>query len=211
MKPSYIVVEGVIGAGKTTVAQRLAQALDASLLLEQPDHNPFLPRFYRDPEGAAFSTQLTFLLQRAGQVEQLQQRDLFSGHCVADFMFEKDRLFAEQTLSPSDLTLYARVFERLSFELPAPDCIIYLTAPIDVLMQRVAWRGRAYEAPLQASYLERLAAAYAGWLRAGPPTPVIEVDTAEYDLLHDDADFAELLAALEQPQPRQRLARSALI
>lgn len=211
MKPSYIVVEGVIGAGKTTVARKLAAALNATLLLEEPDENPFLPRFYRDPAGAAFSTQLTFLLQRAGQVEQLQQRDLFAGHCVADFMFEKDRLFAELTLSAADFALYAQVFERLAFELPQPDRIIYLTAPIDVLMSRITQRGRDYEIPLQAEYLERLAQAYARWLRLGPGAPLIEVDTAEYDLIADADDFDELMAALESTEPLLRLSRGALI
>ncbi|WP_420468003.1 deoxynucleoside kinase [Panacagrimonas sp.] len=211
MKPSYIVVEGVIGAGKTTVARKLAAALDATLLLEQPDDNPFLARFYRDPGSAAFSTQLTFLLQRAGQVERLQQRDLFSGHCVADFMFEKDRLFAGLTLNSSDFALYAQVFERLAFELPRPDRIVYLTAPLDVLMARIARRGRDYEIPLQAEYLERLAQAYARWLRDGPGAPLVEVDTAEYDLVGNPDDFSELLAALDSAETLVRLTRGALI
>ena len=211
MKPSYIAIEGVIGAGKTTLARKLAQALDAELLLEQPDDNPFLPRFYRDPEGAAFSTQLTFLLQRAGQVERLQQRDLFAGHCVSDFMFEKDRLFAELTLGGTDFALYRQVFERLAFELPVPDRIIYLTAPIEVLMARVEQRGRDYERTLQADYLRRLADAYVRWLQRAPPVPRVEVDTAEYDLLGDAADFSALLAALESEQAVVRLSRGALI
>lgn len=211
MKPSYIAVEGPIGAGKTTLARKLAATLGASLLLEQPDDNPFLPRFYRDPAGSAFSTQMTFLLQRAGQVEQLHQRELFTGQCVADFMFEKDRLFAELTLGAADLALYTQVFERLAFELPAPDRLIYLTAPVDVLMARIAQRGRAYEVPIQPEYLEALSAMYAGWFRRSVRIPVIEVDAAQFDLLGSRADYAELIAALDTDRAHVRLARDALL
>ncbi|MGQ0620008.1 MAG: deoxynucleoside kinase [Panacagrimonas sp.] len=204
-------IEGVIGAGKTTLARKLAATLSAKLLLEQPDENPFLPRFYRDPAGAAFSTQLTFLLQRAGQVEQLRQRDLFTEIWVADFMFEKDRLFAELTLNAADFELYAQVFERLSFDLPPPDRIIHLTAPLDLLMSRIASRGRAYEAPIEPAYLARLASGYARWMRGSTGTPLIEIDTAQFDFLNRDADYAELLEALESGEPQVRLPRGALL
>jgi deoxyguanosine kinase len=212
VKPSYIAVEGAIGVGKTTLARRLAGSLDATLLLEQPDDNPFLPRFYRDPAGSAFSTQMTFLLQRAGQVERLHQRDLFARHCVADFMFEKDRLFAELTLSPTDLALYARVFERLSFELPRPDRLIYLTAPVDLLMSRIARRGREYEDPIEPSYLESLSEAYVRWFRESCRVPVIEIDTSRVDLVGRDPDYAALLEALEREDvPFLRLPDDALL
>lgn len=211
MRPSYIAIEGAIGAGKTTLARKLAATLDASLLLEQPDENPFLPRFYRDPASAAFSTQMTFLLQRAGQVEQLHQRDLFARHCVADFMFDKDRLFAELTLSSVDLALYAQVFERLSFALPQPDRLIYLTAPIDLLMSRIAQRGRAYETPINPAYLDSLSSAYARWFRQSVRVPVLEVDTSRIDLVGSPADFAALLAALEDDAPFVQLPPGTLL
>ena len=212
MKPSYIAVEGAIGVGKTTLARRLAATLDATLLLEQPDDNPFLPRFYRDPAASAFSTQMTFLLQRAGQVERLHQRDLFARHCVADFMFEKDRLFAQLTLSSTDLALYSRVFERLSFELPRPDRLLYLTAPIDLLMSRIAQRGREYEDPIEPPYLEALSEAYARWFRDSCDVPVIEVDTSRLDLVGSDADYTTLLDALEREDaPLVRLPDDALL
>ena len=212
MKPSYIAVEGAIGVGKTTLARRLAGTLDATLLLEQPDDNPFLPRFYRDPAGSAFSTQMTFLLQRAGQVEQLHQRDLFNRHCVADFMFEKDRLFAELTLSPADLALYSKVFERLSFELPRPDRLIYLTAPVDLLMSRIARRGREYEDPIEPSYLDALSDAYLRWFRDSCRVPVIEIDTSRLDLVGSQADYDALLEALERDDaPFLRLPDDALL
>jgi deoxyadenosine/deoxycytidine kinase len=198
VKPSYIAVEGAIGVGKTTLARRLASTLDATLLLEQPDDNPFLPRFYRDPAASAFSTQMTFLLQRAGQVERLHQLDLFARHCVADFMFEKDRLFAELTLSSADLLLYAKVFERLSFELPRPDRLIHLTAPVDLLMSRIARRGREYEDPIEPSYLEALSDAYLRWFRDSCRVPVVEIDTSRLDLVGSETDYAALLEALER-------------
>lgn len=211
MQPGYIAIEGAIGAGKTTLARKLAASLDASLLLEQPDENPFLPRFYRDPAGAAFSTQMTFLLQRAGQVEQLHQRDLFTRYCVADFMFDKDRLFAELTLSAADLALYARVFDRLSFELPQPDRLIYLTAPVDLLMSRIAQRGREYETPIEPTYLDALSGAYARWFRESVRVPVIEIDTSRVDLVGCPSDYAALLEALESDSPFQQLPGSALL
>lgn len=211
MKPSFIAIEGVIGAGKTTLARKLAATLSANLLLEQPDENPFLPRFYRDPAGAAFSTQLTFLLQRAGQVEQLHQRDLFTEIWVADFMFDKDRLFAELTLNATDFELYAQVFERLSFDLPPPDRIIHLTAPLDLLMSRIASRGRAYEAPIEPAYLARLTSAYARWMRKSSVVPLIEIDTAQFDFLSCESDYAELLEALESGEPLVQLPRGALL
>ena len=211
MKSGYIAIEGAIGVGKTTLARRLAQSLGATLLLEQPDDNPFLPRFYRDPAGTAFSTQMTFLLQRAGQVEQLHQRDLFSGRFVADFMFDKDRLFAELTLSAGDLALYAKVFERLSFELPRPDRLIHLTAPVELLMSRIAQRGRDYETPIEPGYLGALSSAYARWFRESVTTPVIEVDTSRLDLVGSDADYAALLVALQSDAGHVRLPGSALL
>lgn len=211
MRASYIAIEGVIGAGKTTLAQKLAERLNAALLLEQPDENPFLPRFYRDREGAAFSTQMTFLLQRAGQMESLHQRELFSGHCVSDFMFEKDRLFAEQTLSQTDFALYAQVFDRLAFEMPKPDKLIYLVAPLDLLMFRVTQRGREYENPIEPDYLDMLSKAYARWFREQSRGSLIEVDVAHYDFLHSEADFAELLAALESPETIIRMTKDSLI
>jgi deoxyadenosine/deoxycytidine kinase len=211
MQSSYIAIEGVLGAGKTTLARRLADSLGAELLLEQPDDNPFLPRFYRDPGGAAFSTQLTFLLQRAGQAERLHQRDLFSGAWVADFMFDKDRLFAELTLGAGDFELYRRVFDRLVQDVPRPDRIIYLTAPVDLLMRRIAQRGRDYEAAMDPDYLERLGRGYARWMRETAHAPVIEIDTAQFDFVGCDSDYREVLAALDSYAPFQRLPRQALL
>lgn len=211
MRPGYIAIEGVIGAGKTTLARKLATTLSANLLLEQPDENPFLPRFYRDPEGAAFSTQLTFLLQRAGQVEQLQQRDLFTNTWIADFMFDKDRLFAELTLGAADFALYDEVFQRLALELPRPDCIIHLVGPVELLLARIAERGRDYEAGISPQYLERLASGYGRYFRTAVAPRMIEVDTALFDFVGRDEDYRALVAAVEGEGTFVRLPEGALL
>lgn len=207
----YIAVEGPIGVGKTTLARKLAATLDCQLLLERPEDNPFLPRFYRDPQSGALPTQLTFLLQRAGQAEQLHQPDLFSAGCVADFLFDKDRLFAELTLEHADYRLYLDVYERLAWNVPPPDRVIHLTAPVPQLLARVARRGRAYEDGLRADYLERLQQAYARYFRAYRAAPVIEIATDAFDFLDNPAHYAILLEALQGSVPLTRLPPDLLL
>lgn len=201
MQARYIAVEGAIGAGKTTLARRLAQTLGAELLLEAPEENPFLERFYRDPKTHALPAQLCFLLQRARQVEQLRQRDLFQGVHVADFLFEKDRLFAALNLEGSELALYDQIYERLSWEAPIPDCVIYLHAPVDVLMQRVRMRGRMEEQGLDTAYMERVCAAYTEFFSRHSVPRLVTVDTASLDLVHDPGDYGLLLQALAGTAP----------
>lgn len=207
----YIAIEGTIGVGKTTLAQRLSQSLNARLLLEKPEANPFLPRFYRDPARVALPTQLTFLMQRAGQVEELQQGDLFEQNWVADFLFDKDRLFAELTLSRVDFELYLRVFERLAMDLPKPDCVIHLQAPLPLLLQRIEQRGRDYERDIDPQYLASLSDAYGRLFVAPRGARLIEVDTESLDLLGDESHYELLLDALAGEAPRQRLAAGSWV
>ncbi|HVS22154.1 MAG TPA: deoxynucleoside kinase, partial [Gammaproteobacteria bacterium] len=143
--PKYIVVEGPIGVGKTSLAKRLAQSFASELILEQAEENPFLERFYKNRRNAALPAQLFFLLQRARQIEQIRQRDMFSPVRIADFLLQKDRLFAELNLEPSELGLYEQVADSLDLDPPTPDLVVYLQAPAPVLMRRVATRGIAYE------------------------------------------------------------------
>lgn len=206
----YIAIEGPIGVGKTTLAQKLALEFGSSLLLERPEDNPFLPRFYRDPT-AALPTQLTFLLQRAGQIEWLHQPDLFAQSWVADFMFDKDALFAELTLTHADYPLYRSVFERLIQDLPQPDCVIYLTAPVETLLARIVSRGRDYESAIAPEYLIQLAQAYGRYFSQYAAAPVIEADTMALDFVGNDEHYRQLLQALQAPTGYKRLPAVTLL
>jgi deoxyadenosine/deoxycytidine kinase len=194
--PRYIVVEGPIGVGKTSLAKRLAQSFASELILEQAEENPFLERFYRNPRGAALPTQLFFLFQRARQIEQIRQRDMFSPVRIADFLLQKDRLFAELNLDPSELELYQQVADRLQLEPPTPDLVVYLQAPAAVLLKRVATRGIPYEQMIEPDYLERLGEAYARFFYDFDAAPLLIVNAASIDPIHRERDYQELLQAI---------------
>ena len=209
--PRYVVIDGPIGAGKTTLARRLAADSGARLLLEKPEDNPFLPRFYRDPTTGALPAQLVFLLQRAGQCEAFAQGDLFDEQWVADFLFDKDRLFAELTLSQGDLALYDSIFKRLAWTVPAPSAVIYLTAPVDVLMERIAERGRSYEAPITGGYLQDLSAVYARYFAQYRAAPVIEIDVSQVDLAAEARSYKQLQDWLAAPSGYVRMPETLLL
>ena len=192
-KSRYIAIEGPIGVGKTSLARRLAKSLDGELLLEQPESNPFLERFYRDPRGASLPTQLFFLFQRVHQIEQLRQSDIFAETRISDFLIDKDRLFAELNLDPAELDLYDKVAESLSCEAPAPDLVVYLQAPVDTLLFRIARRGIDFEQRIGRRYLERLTEAYARFFHGYDAAPLLIVNAAVIDPVHNDAHFALLL------------------
>ena len=185
----YIVIEGPIGVGKTSFAQRLADSLDGDLLLEEADANPFLERFYRDPRGAALPTQLYFLFQRVRQIEQLRQPDMFTATRIADFMIEKDRLFAEINLDRHELSLYDKVCDALELEPPPPDLVVYLQAPVDTLLFRIARRGLEHEQRISRRYLERLTESYARFFHDYDAAPLLIVNAATIDPVHNQEHF----------------------
>lgn len=189
----HLVVEGPIGVGKTTLARRLADTLHAELLLERAEENPFLERFYQDPRTAALPAQLSFLFQRVRQLEKLRQGDIFAPTRVADFLLEKDRLFANLNLDNDELALYEQVYSRVSVDLPAPDLVIYLQAPVDVLMRRVRHRGIDYEQLIRRDYLEGLASAYARFFHHYDRAPLLIVNASEFNPVANEADYGALL------------------
>ena len=165
-KPAFIIVEGPIGVGKTSLAIRLAESFDGEVVLEHAEENPFLERFYKSGRSAALPAQLFFLFHRARQLEELRQSDLFSPVRVADFHFAKDRLFAELNLDPEELRLYEQITQKLDVEAPVPDLMIYLQASVDALMRRIMRRGRPYERNIDRQYLEGLTEAYARYFHS---------------------------------------------
>jgi deoxyadenosine/deoxycytidine kinase len=194
----YIVVEGPIGVGKTTLARRLAESFGSELLLEGADHNPFLERFYRNPREAALSTQLHFLLQRAEQLRALAQSDLFNPVWVADFLMDKDRLFAEVNLDADELALYRQVYEHLVLEPPRPDLVVYLQAPVKVLRERIEKRGITYERGMDPVYLQRLADAYTRFFHDYDDAPLLIVNATDINFAENDADYEALLAEIRR-------------
>jgi deoxyguanosine kinase len=199
--PRYIVVEGTIGVGKTSLAKRLATSFNAALMLEGAEDNPFLERFYRNPRSAALPAQLFFLFQRAKQLEALHQHDLFAAMHVSDYLFDKDRLFARLNLEADELDLYEQVYARLAIEVPQPDLVIYLQAPTDVLLERIARRGIRYEQQIERSYLERLNQAYASFFYDYRAAPLLIVNAAQADFVNRDQDYQQLLAELVRVKP----------
>lgn len=192
----YIVVEGAIGVGKTSLARKLAGTLGAQLVLEQAGENPFLERFYRNPRVGALPAQLYFLFQRAQQQASLTQHDLFGEVRVADYLLAKDDLFARMTLDDEEYGLYRQLHDRLSIDAPKPDLVVYLQAPVDVLLDRIARRGIAYESLIDRDYLTRLNEAYARFFHSYEQTPLLIVNAANIDPISNDADYEELLGQI---------------
>ncbi|MFV1973544.1 MAG: deoxynucleoside kinase [Thiohalobacterales bacterium] len=191
--PGYIVVEGPIGVGKTSLARRLAESFETDLLLEGAGDNPFLERFYEDPRTGALPAQLFFLFQRARQVQAMRQADMFQPVRVSDFLMEKDRLFAEINLDADELQLYDQVYNHLTVDALVPDLVIYLQAPEDVLLKRIARRGIRYERKIDADYLRRLSEAYARMFLYYEAAPLLIVNAAHIDLVDNEDDYQALL------------------
>ena len=192
----FIVIEGPIGVGKSSLARRLAESLSGQVVLEQADQNPFLERFYRNPRAAAFQAQLFFLFQRARQLEEVRQADLFDTVRIADYLLEKDRLFARVTLDDAEFALYERVYERVVVDAPRPDLVVYLQAPVDVLFDRIAKRGIRYEQFIQRDYLEKITESYARFFHSYDESPLLIVNSASIDPVGNEADYRQLFAQI---------------
>jgi deoxyadenosine/deoxycytidine kinase len=207
-KLRYVVVEGPIGAGKTSLTHRLANRLNAGTLLEEPQSNPFLARFYQDPRRHALATQLFFLIQRAQQVADLKQLDLFSRPTVSDFLFEKDALFARLNLSDEELALYQQVYRHLKPQVTTPDMVIYLQASTPTLIDRVRRRGTDYEQSISESYLTRLSEAYSRFFYEFAAAPLLIVNSDRLNFVDDPGDFDLLLRRIQDMRgPREFFSR----
>lgn len=198
--PDYIVVEGPIGVGKTTLANKLAKSFASDLLLEGADENPFLEKFYDDPKAAALPTQMFFLLQRARQLKAMKQDDMFNPVRVADFLIEKDRLFAELTLDADELDLYEQVYASLTIDIPRPDLVVYLQAPVEVLLERIQKRGLKHERFIEAAYLQRLCDSYIQFFYQYNNAPLLIVNAADIDFANNDSDYQLLYQQITEVQ-----------
>ncbi|MCB9169673.1 MAG: deoxynucleoside kinase [Flavobacteriales bacterium] len=199
MRPEYIAVEGLIGAGKTTLARRLAERWQGRLVLEEFDDNPFLPRFYQDPERYAFSVELSFLAQRYHQLKRVTEQDLFASSTIADYSIGKSLVFASATLSREENALFRDLYAIMYADLPHPELIVYLHLGAEQLAQRIRQRGRAYEQGIRSDYLERLRMLYFDHLSKAEHSRVLIVDLEHTDLLQDEGAFEALCARIESP------------
>jgi|TARA_B110000971_G_scaffold68891_1_gene70595 deoxyguanosine kinase len=191
--PRFIAVEGPIGVGKTSLAKRLGDTFNYDLLLEKAEENPFLERFYQNPKQHALSTQLFFLFQRSQQIQELRQDDLFEPVRVADFLIDKDQLFAQQNLDTDEYELYLNVFDHLTIDAPKPDLVIYLQAPTEVLLNRIQRRAIAAEQLIELEYLENLNQAYTEFFHYYNQSPLLIVNSAEIDLVRNEDDYNQLV------------------
>ena len=191
--PRFIAVEGPIGVGKTSLTKRLAETFNYELLLENAEENPFLDRFYQNPRQHALATQLFFLFQRAQQIEESRQSDLFEPVRVSDFLIDKDMLFAELNLEKDEYNLYHKVYQHLVIDAPKPDLVIYLQAPTEVLLKRIQKRGIPSEQMIESEYLNQLNRAYTEFFHYYSDSKLLIVNSAEIDLVADDEDYDQLV------------------
>jgi deoxyguanosine kinase len=194
----YIAIEGPIGVGKTALARRLADSLQGDLVLEELEENPFLERFYRDGRSAALPAQMFFLFSRARQIEKMRQPDLFSSVRISDYLFTRDRLFAELNLDTEELKLYDQITENLAVDAPVPDLVIYLQASVDAIMQRLVRRDSNYDRFVERAYVERLTDAYSRFFHNYDDGPLLIVNASQIDPVNNDADYQQLFQQIER-------------
>ena len=197
-KYPYIVVEGPIGSGKTTLAKMLVDKFPVDYLSEKAETNPFLPRFYQDAQRYGLPTQLFFLFQRANQIKDLSQRDMFAKPIVADFFLEKDPIFARLNLDDEEYALYHQIYQHLQIKAPKPDLVIYLQTPIDALMERIEERSISYEQEIPREYIERLANAYSEFFHSYDASPLLIVNNEKLNILKNKSAFDLLLSRIDQ-------------
>ncbi len=191
--PGFITIEGPIGVGKTTLAKKFAQSFNYETLLERAEENPFLGEFYRDRRQNALATQLFFLFQRAKQIQSLRQQDLFSPVRVSDFLIEKDDLFAKLNLDENEYKLYKQVYTQLTIDAPTPDLVIYLQAPVDILMERISRRGIQIERNINKEYIEQLNQAYSEFFLYYDNAPLLIINCADIDFISNEDDYLALI------------------
>lgn len=192
----YIAIEGVIGAGKTTLAKMLSTRLNAKLVLERFEENPFLPKFYEDPEHYAFQTQIFFLLSRYKQQQELFQGDLFHNYLVSDYIFDKDKIFAYLTLQDDELKLYESLIGTIEKNIPTPDLVVYLQSSVDRLMSNIKMRGRTYEENMSDEYIKDLNEAYNYFFFRYKSAPLLIINSTEIDFVNNPEDFEDLMTQI---------------
>ena len=197
-KYPYIVVEGPIGSGKSTLAKLLANEYHANMFSEKAERNPFLPKFYEDMQHYALPTQLFFLFQRANQISELKQKDIFSNGVIADFFLQKDPIFAKLNLDDEEFKLYHQIYQHLELKAPTPDLVIYLQTPVELLRQRVQKRNINYEQRITREYLERIAESYSSYFHNNHDSNVLIVNNENIDLLEDKSALTMLIERINQ-------------
>jgi deoxyguanosine kinase len=202
MNYNYIAIEGNIGAGKTSLATRIAQQFDAKLILEQFEDNAFLPKFYEDPSKYAFPLELTFLAERYQQLkDQLNQKDLFTSFIVSDYFIFKSLIFAKKTLAEDELRLYTRLFQIINDSLTKPDLYIYLYVKVPKLKNNIINRGRSYEQNIEHEYLEKIQVGYFDFIRQQTDMRILILDINQIDFVHNDSDYQKILDVIFREYP----------
>lgn len=194
----YIVVEGPIGVGKTSLVQMLGEEFGSRVILEKAAENPFLPKFYTNPAAFAFQTQMFFLLSRYRQQLELTQQDLFNQNIICDYLFAKDRIFASVNLDEDEFILYQQIYPLLDQRIPKPDLVIYLQSPTDVLQQRIRMRGRSFEKDINREYIEAVNEAYNRFFFNYNETPLLVINTSEVDFVRRPEDFQDLVREIRR-------------